>query len=180
MGHAEMARLREHLSSSKAAKTARLLQHLNASRESVEAVLDCDALWCNVALGWRYRLERAVVFDLRGLKPVTPQGNLIDGIELRSRTMTDLLAVDLALRAYRADHGTWPQSLNELAPEYVDAVPLDPYSRRPFIYRIDESNFVLYSVGHGGEDDGGQFTNMQTYGIGKPGRDLDVDTLIRP
>ena len=36
------------------------------------------------------------------------------------------LVVDLAARAYELDHGQYPTSLNQLVPDYLNAVPVDP------------------------------------------------------
>jgi hypothetical protein len=47
-------------------------------------------------------------------------------------------AVSLAAQLYRADHGRWPEKLDELAPAYLPAVPADPYHEdgRPLGYVI--------------------------------------------
>ncbi|REK09444.1 MAG: hypothetical protein DWQ37_18580 [Planctomycetota bacterium] len=51
---------------------------------------------------------------------------------LANAKRTALLA--MAAEAYRLDHGDWPQSLEELVPEYLSALPVDPYSGRAFVY----------------------------------------------
>lgn len=43
---------------------------------------------------------------------------------IAERRMT---AVSLAAQLYRFDHGRWPERLEELVPEYLAAVPLDPF-----------------------------------------------------
>lgn len=43
---------------------------------------------------------------------------------LADRRMT---AVSLAAQIYRADHGHWPARVDELAPAYLPAIPVDPY-----------------------------------------------------
>ena len=43
-----------------------------------------------------------------------------------------------------------------LVPEYLSQVPEDPYGDGPLIYRRTEGEFILYSVGADGEDDGGE------------------------
>ncbi len=57
-----------------------------------------------------------------------------------------------ALELYRRQHGDWPRTLQQLVPEYLDAVPLDPYSGRPLRYIPGEA---VYSIGHNLNDDGG-------------------------
>jgi hypothetical protein len=65
----------------------------------------------------------------------------------------------LALAAYHHDHGAYPASLDELVPEYLEALPPDPFSQEPLVYRRGEADeYVLYTVGEDGIDDGGDFT----------------------
>ncbi len=67
-----------------------------------------------------------------------------------------LLATELALRCYQSEEGHAPMALAQLAPKYVQLVPLDPFSGRPMIYRLQGTNWLLYSVGEDGVDDGGK------------------------
>ena len=47
-----------------------------------------------------------------------------------------ITALDLLLHMaqYRLDHGDWPESLNQLIPHYLDAIPTDPLTGKPFEY----------------------------------------------
>ena len=47
-------------------------------------------------------------------------------------------AVALACQLYRADHGRWPESLGQLVPEYLPALPADPFHAddRPIGYTV--------------------------------------------
>ncbi len=70
------------------------------------------------------------------------------------------LAVEavISLHEYRAKHGKLPKYLVDLAPDFVRAAPVDPFSGRPLVYRLtpDKKDFVLYSVGENQVDDGGK------------------------
>jgi len=71
-------------------------------------------------------------------------------------TQKAFLATELALRAYWLDHGAYPGDLSDLAPDYLSAVPDDPFAgEAPLRYRIDGDRYILYSVGPDGMDDGG-------------------------
>ena len=60
----------------------------------------------------------------------------------------------LACKLYARKNGSFPKSLSELAPVYIETVPLDPFTGKPFIYRLlPEGGFVLYSVGLNEKDD---------------------------
>lgn len=74
----------------------------------------------------------------------------------------DTLALDragrvaLAIERYRYDHGDGlPSSLDALVPAYLTAVPVDPFTDAPLLYRRTPSGYVVYSVGTDGTDDGG-------------------------
>jgi hypothetical protein len=75
----------------------------------------------------------------------------------RAQTGDLLLMVALALRAYRLEHGRYPETLSELVPDYLSKVPADPLAPQgPLKYRRKGSSYVLYSVGPDGVDDGGR------------------------
>ena len=67
-----------------------------------------------------------------------------------------LLAAELALRCYQAEQGHPPARLDDLLTNYLSRVPQDPFSGRPMIYRPQSTNWLLYSVGPDGVDDGGR------------------------
>jgi hypothetical protein len=68
-----------------------------------------------------------------------------------------MLAVDLALRSWRAEKGAYPDGLGTLAPTFVAGVPDDPFTQKPFCYRRLADDFVLYSPGPTHIDHGGSF-----------------------
>ena len=76
--------------------------------------------------------------------------------EVKADTENGLLSVTLALRAYKLDHGTYPPTLAALVPGYLQAVPADPFALSgPLRYKRTGANYLLYSVGPDGKDDGG-------------------------
>lgn len=64
----------------------------------------------------------------------------------------------LALQAFRAARGDYPDTLERLAEDGILArVPRDPFSGKPLRYgRIDATRYVLYSVGPNARDEGGE------------------------
>src|SRR5262249_6607017 len=56
---------------------------------------------------------------------------------------------------YRRQTGDWPRSLPDLVPNYLSAVPLDPFDAAQLRYRLTAEGAVIYSVGRDGRDDGG-------------------------
>ena len=56
-------------------------------------------------------------------------------------------------------------------------MPVDPYSGGPLVYRRAGDNYVLYSIGQDGDDDGGQFGTVGE--MLSQGFDLDLDVYNR-
>lgn len=80
-------------------------------------------------------------------------------LQFRELASRRLAATALAIRLYEVDHGHRPRALSELVPDYISAIPSDPFSPdgAPIGYRPDADPPVLYSVGDDGVDDGGEF-----------------------
>ncbi|MCW3054954.1 MAG: hypothetical protein JWN14_4124 [Chthonomonadales bacterium] len=76
--------------------------------------------------------------------------------DVHCETQNDLLLVTLALHAYRLERGHYPAFLAELAPAYLQKPPDDQCAAQgTFQYHLKGSDYVLYSVGPDGKDDGG-------------------------
>lgn len=73
----------------------------------------------------------------------------------RALTMRDASQVGIALELYRRRNGSYPASLNELAPRLLPSVPLDPADGKPMKYKLVDGKPLIYSVGSDLDDDGG-------------------------
>lgn len=97
----------------------------------------------------------------------------------RESALTRLLAVDLAVRAYRQVNGRYPKRLGELVPRFIGEIPLDPFDGKPLRYRRHGARFSLYSVGPSGSDNGGTVGHWWDVHCGKA--DLSLQMLdIQP
>jgi hypothetical protein len=67
-----------------------------------------------------------------------------------------LAATAFAIEEFRQAKKRLPETLQELTPEFLDAVPLDPFDARPIRYRQLSRGYVLYSVDADAGDDGGK------------------------
>ncbi len=98
-------------------------------------------------------------------------------IELHFRTlaMRRMAAVALAIRLYELDHGRRPASLEDLVPDYIEVLPVDPFAadERTFGYLPDIASPILYSVNSNGIDEGGEYV------AGPDGR-IDMDQKDLP
>lgn len=81
-----------------------------------------------------------------------------DICESNSAYLLDLDAciLVLVLEQYRRAHGGYPETLDELVPDYIAEKPIDVYTGKEFGYRREESDYRLYSYGSDGKDGGGQ------------------------
>ena len=80
-----------------------------------------------------------------------------------SQNSVDMASVACALECYHLIHGSYPQSLAALAPEFIPTILPDVVSGEPLCYRpTDDGRFTLYSVGWNGKDDGGVIGTNQS------------------
>ena len=60
--------------------------------------------------------------------------------------------VGVAAERYRPARGRWPDSPDRLVPEYLGAMPIDPYLGTPLRQLHNPGEFAIYSVGPDGQD----------------------------
>jgi hypothetical protein len=100
---------------------------------------------------------------------VSPQGFV------HTQTEINLALVACALERHRLARGHFPETLDALAPEFLEKLPRDIINGEPLKYRLTSAGrFVLYSVGWNEKDDGGTYpgTNAAKSGI-NPGNFRD-------
>ncbi len=66
------------------------------------------------------------------------------------------LRILIELRRFKDRTGQWPESLASIATALPASILLDPASDGPYVYRLSEDGFVLYSVGPNRIDEGGR------------------------
>jgi membrane protease YdiL (CAAX protease family) len=103
----------------------------------------------------------------------SPSIALEGSVEDRAAMTFELTKLAFALAAYRADLGSYPMKLADLASKYVREVPKDLFSDTELHYRQEGGGYLLYSVGVNGKDDGGR-----SYDDRKHGEDWD-DVVVR-
>jgi len=73
--------------------------------------------------------------------------DLMAGHEVHRR----IARLQLALAAWRAEHGELPKTLDELVGEELDSLPVDPFTGRPFLYRREGIPWPAQSGASAGE-----------------------------
>lgn len=88
--------------------------------------------------------------------PLIASGRRTGAAAVEIETRTHLAATAVAIRRYQLAEGGLPSALSSLVPRFLEVLPRDLFAGRPFCYRpLESGDFLLYSVGNNGEDDGG-------------------------
>ncbi len=94
--------------------------------------------------------------------------------EDRAAMQRELNELAFALAAYRAEHGSYPAKLADLATKYVKQEPKDIFNNDADLhYTRTDNGYLLYSVSFNGRDDGGMGESDR-----KAGEDWD-DLVVR-
>jgi hypothetical protein len=83
-----------------------------------------------------------------------PQETVFE-VHAKALALRNATIAGIAIERFRRDHGQIPNELSELVPNYLDAVPSDPFDGQPLRYLQRDDRFAVYSLGRNGEDDGG-------------------------
>ena len=129
-----------------------------------------------------YREVHSQLDDIEATADYPPRGYLLMALVFippsaaitrdNAQTLINGVRIILALKAYQAAYGAYPDSLAALrkyprgagaAPERGSRIqrwplPDDPFSGKPFVYRRQGAGFILYSWGENLKDDGGNAT----------------------
>ncbi|RKY10197.1 MAG: hypothetical protein DRP66_00320 [Planctomycetota bacterium] len=76
-------------------------------------------------------------------------------IDMRVAAEVDCTRVALGIERYRLAKGSLPKELTDLAPQYIDKAPIDPFDGKPLRYKLTEPGYIVYSIGEDGADEGG-------------------------
>lgn len=60
---------------------------------------------------------------------------------------TRTLDAIIACEAFRLKNNRWPENLDELAPEFLEAVPIDPFDGKPLRFAIKPNGVQVWSIG---------------------------------
>lgn len=114
-------------------------------------------------------ISRARYFVIASLAPAVDKA--VDARD-RVRTLRDATLAALALESSKLRSGRYPDTLDQLIPTFLPALPLDPMTGAPLRYHLTERGPVLYSVGSDRRDD---------FGVYAPTESLDaLSRSVRP
>jgi len=90
------------------------------------------------------------------IKMLAPSTGRVAELSLRAQTHVDLARTALAIERYRLATGKVPERLEELVPQYLKEVPIDPFDGQPIRYKRTDPGYRLYSILEDGRDNGGK------------------------
>jgi hypothetical protein len=132
---------------------------LERAAPDIQTILDFDEYWRNASVGWRDR-PQAVVNWLTGSSGErswkSSSGDNRDWLP-RSPHNFRVVQYVLALELYRREQGHLPQTLSAVKAAFDLPELTDPHTDFAPVYRRIEEGYLLYSIGHDGQDDGGRF-----------------------
>jgi hypothetical protein len=85
----------------------------------------------------------------------------------------DCAQVAVMATRYRLDHGSLPARLDDLIPNYLDEIPLDSFDAHPLRLVVKNAQWIIYSVGPDGVDNGGVSIDLTP----NTGRGISLRTL---
>jgi len=74
---------------------------------------------------------------------------------LRAKARISSARTALAIERYRLINKTFPENLDQLVPDYLEQIPLDPFDSKPLRYRVDSDAVIVYSIAEDGMDNSG-------------------------
>jgi len=133
---------------------------LNFYLQTMDKSISLAALPPPASLALTNYFQSASVVARKGLYPFS--GMLLPSLskvilkEAALQADVRLAATALAVERFRRAQGRLPGGLEELAPQFPDAVPADPFDGAPLRYRRLARGYVIYSIDADGRDDGGR------------------------
>lgn len=115
-------------------------------RDSIsQADLDVATVLRSSSASWRYPVTKLLA------PAFTPFAEAACRAQARQGTTRSGIAIE----RYRRIHGELPQSLDQLAPDFLAEPPTDPFDGAPLRYRVDATGCKVYSIGPDGLDQDG-------------------------
>jgi hypothetical protein len=130
IGTTHLQKVVVRLDSKSCRETATALETLDVQRQTWEEVMQQEHAWSRRTFtGVRYEIARLMSgrSQEKNLQKAEQKFN-------ERQIKTRQLFVDLAARAYKLDKGHPPESLSDLVPDYLKAIPQNPFTGANMVY----------------------------------------------
>jgi len=135
-------------------RMAEAIRLLIASTHETHAAATLPKIDRDRDVGWTIRAILSGNFVGRDLyRLIMPALERVHISKCRENCSIAATQVLVALKCYQVEHGELPETLDELVPEYLEAVPLDDFDGTPMKYSKEKR--VVYAVGTNLTDNGG-------------------------
>jgi hypothetical protein len=98
----------------------------------------------------------------------------------RISTERDAAAAAIACELHRRATGAWPAALADIPTSLLPRVPLDPFTGKPLLYRVENGTPRIYSTGNDQDDDAGTVSDQNALSVGSDQVVLDGDWVLWP
>lgn len=129
IGANQMTNILARLSVADCKRAAKALEQHEATREPLQHIERREAEWSRRTFGLWARVR--LMIQSRSLRPGKEWDFMWDGDYNRRTRAVRLVSIKLASRAFEMERGRKPQTVADLIPEFLSAVPLDPVSQQP-------------------------------------------------
>lgn len=116
------------------------------------------------AMPYRQRVQEKYLYhDMFEDKPVLSSCSNAAAREVSLWSTAAATKIIIALQLYKLNYNAYPDSLDALS-EFLNPVPVDPFTEEAFMYAKSGRGYVLYSIGPELEDNGGAIAYDPTNG----------------
>jgi hypothetical protein len=143
----------------------KVAKNIDASYERLYAMADPD-------FDWRKEPETISItslFSFPGInyrrmiklenRMMENQLHSIHDIYVRGTAVQRGCQIMIVLRRHKNKSGYWPESLDDIKSLSPAEIFVDPINGGPFVYKLTEENFTLYSKGKNNIDEGGEYNS---------------------
>ncbi len=146
----------------------RSLDHMSAHMEIAQSVPHHRQQAITTLESQREGGSRLTLF----LDSLTPAIGRIITLDLHHLAQLQVTRTAIAVQRYRLAQGRLPQTLDDLTPAFLEAMPTDPFDGQPLRFQALDLGFVVYSIGPDGTDDGGRQRQPRRGGHEEPPYDV--------
>jgi hypothetical protein len=153
-----LTNLAPDLSAEQCRATGGQLLAYDLEREPMAEILRRDDVHSHLCFGWVGRWVRAVE-NVAGTRTIASFPETMHAARDRDHARLRVRACDLAIQGFLRQRGHLPQSLDELSPEFLPRLPLDPYDAAPVKLTIEAGAYTVFTIegGTGGIGNEGPF-----------------------
>jgi len=104
----------------------------------------------------KYEFNYGLFSSMKG-----PVYNQIHQLSLRGVATCRGIRILIALRRYKNKNSRWPETLDDIKSIAPEEIFVDPFNNGPFVYKLTDNTFRLYSKGKNNVDEDGQYRDPQ-------------------